>query len=73
MCAFGVFTNVAVYFAFMTGIYNFRTRELLNMRRVPFLAKFAVSTLISVYMCRMLYQKQIYEPDVYRLAIKYRP
>jgi len=57
----------------MTGIYNFRTKEIINMRSVPFLAKFTVSTIVSVYMCRKLYEKQIYEPDVYRLAIKYRP
>lgn len=43
------------------------------MRRVPFLAKFLVSTAVSLYMCKKLYEKQIYEPDVYRLALKYRP
>ena len=51
LVGFGIFANAAVYFAFMTGIYNFRTKELLNMRRVPFLAKFAVSTLAAIYMC----------------------
>ena len=69
---FGVFTNATVYFAFMTGIYNYRTRELLNMRKVPILVKFAVSSAISLYMCHKLYEKQIYEPELYRLAIKYR-
>jgi hypothetical protein len=55
LVAFGVFTNASFYFAFMSGIYNFRTWELINMRRVPFLAKFAVSTAVSIYMCQMLY------------------
>lgn len=32
LCGFGVFSNVAVYFAFMSGIYNFRNTELVNMR-----------------------------------------
>ena len=73
LVAFGVFANASIYFAFLTGIYNFRTRELVNMRRVPFLAKFAVSRALSIYMCKRLYEKQIYEPDLYRLAIKYRP
>jgi hypothetical protein len=41
----------------MTGIYNYRTRELLNMRKVPILIKFAVSSVISLYMCNKLYEK----------------
>ena len=56
----------------MTGIYNFRTRELMNMRKVPFLAKFAVSSLVSYVMCKKLYETMVYDPELYRVAIKYR-
>lgn len=57
----------------MTGIYNFRTHEVINMRSMPFAAKFCVSTLVSVTMCVKLYNKQVYEPELYRIALKYRP
>ena len=73
MFAFGIFANATVYFAFFTGIYNFRSTELVNMRKVPFLAKFAASFLVAFTMCGKLWNKQVYEPDVYRLALKYRP
>lgn len=73
MVGFGIFANATTYFAFMTGIYNFRTHELVNMRRVPFIVKFAFSTLISVTMCVKLYDNRLYEPEMYRLALKYRP
>jgi hypothetical protein len=43
------------------------------MRKVPFLAKFAASFLVAFTMCGKLWNKQVYEPDVYRLALKYRP
>jgi len=42
------------------------------MRSVPFFAKFGVSTLIAVAMCRSLWTKQVYEADLYRVALKYR-
>ena len=73
MTGFGLFANATIYFAFMTGIYNFRTYQLVNMRHVPFLAKFAVSTLTAYAMCHKLYEGNIYDPELYRIAIKYRP
>ena len=73
LVGFGLFANTSIYFAFFTGIYDFRATEMVNMRRVPFLLKFAVSSLVSMQMCRLLWAKQIYEPDLYRIAIKYRP
>lgn len=73
LLALGMFTNAAVYFAFFVGIYDFRTTELVNMRRVPFLLKFGASSLIAYKMCQLLWVKQIYEPDLYRVALKYRP
>jgi hypothetical protein len=56
----------------MTGIYNFRTFELLNMRRVPFLIKGGISMFVAYRMTRRLYERKVYDPDIYRLAIKYR-
>lgn len=43
------------------------------MKQVPFLAKFAISSLISFTMCAKLYEKHVYEPEIYRIAVKYRP
>ena len=72
LTAFGIFTNFAVYNCFLTGIYNLRTTELLDMRRVPFLIKFSVSTGVALYMCSRLWDNNIYEAELYQVAIKYR-
>jgi hypothetical protein len=72
LTAFGLFTNFAVYNCFLTGIYNFRTTELLDMRRVPFLAKIAVSSGITIYMCRRLWDSNIYEAELYQVSLRYR-
>ena len=72
LTAFGIFTNFAVYNCFLTGIYNLRTTELLDMRRVPFLIKFGVSTGVAIYMCSLLWDSNIYEAELYQVAIKYR-
>lgn len=69
---FGLFTNFAFYNCFMTGIYNFRTSELLDMRRVPFIFKFTVSSLVAYYMCKKLWENNIYEAELYEVAVKYR-
>ena len=73
LAGFSVFTNAAVYNAFMIGIYNFRTYEVMAMSSVPFPLKLAISTAVAGTMCRKLYFHQIYEPDLYRVALKYRP
>lgn len=72
LTAFGLFTNFAVYNCFLTGIYNFRTTEVLDMRRVPFLAKFALSSAVAYYMCSRLWDNNIYEAELYQVALKYR-
>lgn len=69
---FGLFSNFAIYNCLFTGIYNFRTRELIDMRRVPFLAKFAMSSAVSFYMCKKLWDNNIYEAELYEIALKYR-
>jgi hypothetical protein len=69
---FGLFTNFAVYNCFFTGIYNFRQTELLDMRRMPFLGKFAMSSLVAYYMCSKLWDNNIYEAELYEVAVKYR-
>ena len=73
LVGFGLFSNFAIYFAFMTGIYNFRTNELVNMKSVPFPIKFTITSLVAYTMCVKLYEKQVYEPELYRIALKYRP
>jgi hypothetical protein len=62
---FGLFTNFAVYNCFMTGIYNFRNTELLDMRRVPFMVKFGVSSIVAYQMCKRLWDNNIYEAELY--------
>lgn len=69
---FGVFTNIAVYNCFLTGIYNFRTTEVLDMRRLPFLLKFGVSSLVAGVMCKRMWDHNIYEAELYKVALKYR-
>lgn len=61
-----------MYNCFLTGIYNFRTTELIDLRRVPFLAKFAVSTGIAFYMCNKLWESNTYEAELYQVALRYR-
>jgi hypothetical protein len=72
LTAFGLFTNFAIYNCFFTGIYNFRTTELLDMRRVPFLAKFAISTALTYYMCSRLWDSNVYQAELYEIALRYR-
>ncbi len=65
LTGFGLFTNFAIYNCFLTGIYNFRTTELLDMRRVPFLVKFGISSALAFYMCNKLWDNNIYEAELY--------
>jgi hypothetical protein len=65
LTGFGLFTNFAIYNCFLTGIYNFRTTELLDMRRVPFLIKFGLSSAAAFYMCNKLWDNNIYEAELY--------
>ena len=61
-----------IYNAFFRGIYNFRAREIVNMRRVPFYIKFGVSAMIGLAIGYDMHIKAIYEPDLYKIALKYR-
>lgn len=65
LTAFGVFTNFAIYNCFFTGIYNFRTTELLDMRKIPFAVKVGLSSLIAYQMCKKLWDNNIYEAELY--------
>ena len=56
----------------MSGIYNYRQTELLNMRKVPFLVKLGFTSVITSGMCYMLYNDLIYDEHHYKLALKYR-
>ena len=56
----------------MSGIYNYRYHELLNMRKVPFLIKIGISTTLTSAMCYLLYNDLIYDVDHYKIALKYR-
>ena len=73
LMGFGIFANAAIYNAFFVGLYNFRTYEVMNMRRVPFPLKICISSLVAGTLCRKLYLKQIYEPELYKVALNYRP
>ena len=43
------------------------------MRRVPIVFRMTISSLIAASACNFLYNKQIYNPELYRIALKYRP
>lgn len=72
LTGFGMFANFFMYQAFLTGIYNYRSRELLNMRRIPFPAKLGLSSLITGMMCYSLYNDNLYDDQLYSMALKYR-
>jgi hypothetical protein len=72
LTVFGIFSNFAIYNCFFTGIYNFRTTEILDLRRVPFVTKFALSSLIAYQMCKRLWDSNIYEAELYEVALRYR-
>ena len=42
------------------------------MRNVPFAIKFGISTAIGFGIARDVHMKAMYDPDLYRVAIKYR-
>ena len=71
LIAYGVLMNVSFYSAFLTGLYQHRTFEF-SMKRVPVPLKLVISTAVSGAACRVLYNKQIYQPELYRMALKYR-
>ena len=73
MVGFSLATSFFFYAAFLRGIYNFRNREILNMRRVPLTAKLAIAGGLGVIVARDIHFNSIYEPNVYKLAVKYRP
>ena len=64
--------NVSFYSAFLTGLYQWRGFEF-SMRRIPVLFRLSISSLIAFSACNFLYNKQIYNPELYRIALKYRP
>ena len=72
MIGFAAATTFIVYNAFFRGIYNWRARELVNMRRVPFALKFGVSAVLGIALSRDAHMKNIYDPDLYKIALKYR-
>ena len=42
------------------------------MRRVPFVAKFAMSSAAAYLLCIKLWNNNIYEAELYEIALKYR-
>jgi cephalosporin-C deacetylase-like acetyl esterase len=72
LLVYGMFGNFFLYQAVMTGIYNYRIRELLNMKKVPLLVKFGISSAITGSMCYALYNDRLYDEEHYRIALKYR-
>ena len=72
MAGGGLIATFLVYNTFFRGIYNFRSRELINMRNVPLPVKAGISVALTFYICRDMHLKAIYDPDLYRVALKYR-
>ena len=72
MFGFASVTTFLIYNAFFRGIYNWRAREILNMRRVPFAIKFGISALIGVTLSYKMHIENMYDPDLYKVALKYR-
>lgn len=69
---FGLFSNFAIYNSIFTGIYIVRNTEILNTRRIPFAAKLFVSSAAAFYMCNKLWDNNIYEAELYEVALRYR-
>ena len=69
---FGFVANMGIYMTVFTGIYNYRQRELLNTRRLPFVLKLGISSSIAGMMAYALYQDGLYDENLYRIALKYR-
>ena len=65
-------TSFLVYNAFFRGIYNYRAREIINMRKVPFVVKFGISAVVGIAVSRDMHLKAMYDPDLYKVALKYR-
>ena len=42
------------------------------MRRVPFVFKFALSSAAAYWMCSRLWDSNIYEAELYQVALNYR-
>ena len=72
MMAFAAGTTFVIYNAFLRGIYNYRAREIINMRTVPFALKFGVAATFGIAIARDTHIKAIYDPDLYKVALKYR-
>jgi hypothetical protein len=49
-----------------------RNYELADMRKLPFAAKLSISTIASVYFSYKLFQNNIYEAELYEIALRYR-
>ena len=72
MVGCALLSTTLIYVTFFRRIYNFRARQLVNMRHVPFMLKFGVSASVGVGFAYDKHIKTIYEPDLYRVALKYR-
>ena len=72
MAGFAFVSTILTYYTFFRRIYNFRSREILNMRQVPFALRFGISALIGCSISYDMHIKAIYDPDLYRVALKYR-
>ena len=42
------------------------------MRRIPFVFKLSLSSGLAFYMCKKLWEDNIYEAELYSIAIRYR-
>ena len=67
-----MFANFFLYHAVMTGIYNYRIYEVMDMRKIPLVFKVGFTSAITGSMCYALYNDRLYDEDHYRIALKYR-
>ena len=68
---YGILMQSSFYFTFMTGIYQWRTFEY-SMRTCPVPIKLGISLITPLYAVNFLKNKNMYNADLYELAIKYR-
>ena len=72
MTGFTMVATTMTYLTFFRRIYNFRAREIINMRQVPFALRFGISATIGAILSYDVHCKVIYDPDLYKVALKYR-
>lgn len=72
LCLFGLCFDIALYRTFFIGIYSYRTYEIIDFHRISRFIKIPISTILTYFICKKLWNDRIYDSDLYSLALKYR-